>query len=127
MTPQCKPAQATALASALLFAIAITGPAAAHHSYAMFDAQKNLELDGVVSTFRWTNPHSVIEIMVTDEKGAAQTWGVECGSPAQLVKAGWRSTSLKPGDHVRVTIHPLRSGEYGGAFVQVQTRPTARC
>jgi hypothetical protein len=93
----------------------------AHHSYAMFDAQKNLQLEGVVETFKWTNPHSYIEVLVTDEKGVAQKWGVECGSPAQLVKAGWRATSLKPGDHVVITIHPLRSGEFGGAFVQVQT------
>jgi hypothetical protein len=38
-----------------------------------------------------------------------------------MVKGGWRSSSLKPGDHVVVTIHPLRSGEFGGSFVQVQT------
>jgi hypothetical protein len=96
-------------------------PALAHHSYAMFDAKQNKELDGVVETFKWTNPHSYIEVLVTDAKGQTQKWGVECGSPAQMVKAGWRSTSLKPGDHVIVTIHPLRSGEFGGSFVQVQT------
>jgi hypothetical protein len=108
------------LAGALL-AAAAGAPALAHHSYAMFDAKQNKELNGVVQTFKWTNPHSYIEVLVTDEKGQTQTWGVECGSPAQMVKAGWRSTSLKPGDKVIVTIHPLRSGEFGGSFVQVQT------
>ena len=110
-----------AVLAAAAAAVLAASPVQAHHSYAMFDSQKSLQLDGVVETFKWTNPHSYIEVMVTDEKGAAQKWGVECGSPAQLVKAGWRSTSLKPGDHVTVTIHPLRSGEFGGAFVQVQT------
>ena len=105
----------------LMLAAAGGAPALAHHSYAMFDAKQNKELDGVVETFKWTNPHSYIEVLVTDDKGQAQKWGVECGSPAQMVKAGWRSTSLKPGDHVIVTIHPLRSGEFGGSFVQVQT------
>jgi hypothetical protein len=101
--------------------LAAAPAALAHHSYAMFDAQQNKPLEGVVETFKWTNPHSYIEVLVTDEKGQTQKWGVECGSPAQMVKAGWRSTSLKPGDHVVVTIHPLRSGEFGGSFVQVQT------
>ena len=105
----------------LMLAAAGGAPALAHHSYAMFDAKQNKELNGVVETFKWTNPHSYIEVLVTDDKGQAQKWGVECGSPAQMVKAGWRSTSLKPGDHVIVTIHPLRSGEFGGSFVQVQT------
>jgi hypothetical protein len=108
------------LAGAML-AAAGGAPALAHHSYAMFDAKQNKELSGTVESFKWTNPHSYIEVMVTDDKGQAQKWTAECGSPAQMVKAGWRSTSLKPGDKVIITIHPLRSGEPGGSFVQVQT------
>jgi hypothetical protein len=108
------------LAGALL-AAAAGAPALAHHSYAMFDAQQNKQLDGTVQAFKWTNPHSYIEVMVMDDKGQAQTWGVECGSPAQMVRAGWKSTSLKAGDHVVVTVHPLRDGTAGGSFVQVQT------
>jgi hypothetical protein len=107
----------TILAGALLAA----APALAHHSYSMFDAKQNKELSGVVETFKWTNPHSYIEVLVTDDKGQSQKWTAECGSPAQMVKAGWRSSTLKPGDHVVLTIHPLRSGELGGSFVQVQT------
>lgn len=108
------------LAGAML-AAAAGAPAFAHHSYAMFDAKQNKELSGTVQTFKWTNPHSYIEVVVTDDKGQTQTWGVECGSPAQMVRAGWKSTSLKPGDHVVVTVHPLRDGTPGGSFVQVQT------
>ena len=110
----------TAVAGALL-ALAAAAPALAHHSYAMFDAAQNKQLDGVVQDLKWTNPHSYIEVLVTDDKGQTQKWGVECGSPAQLVKAGWRSSSLRPGDHVVLTVHQLRSGEYGGSFVSVQT------
>ena len=110
-----------AAAAAATAALIAAGPVLAHHSYAMFDAAQNKQLDGVVQDFKWTNPHSYIEVLVADDKGQMQKWGVECGSPAQLVRAGWRSSSLKPGDHVVVTIHPLRSGEFGGSFVQVQT------
>ena len=112
------------IAGALLLAAPVVfwaAPAGAHHSYAMFDTQQNKQLDGVVTDFKWTNPHSYIEVLVNDDKGQPQKWGVECGSPSQMVRAGWRSSSLKPGDHVIVTVHPLRSGELGGSFVQVQT------
>ena len=111
---------AIVLAAAAL-AAATGAPALAHHSYAMFDAKQNKELSGTIQTFKWTNPHSYIEVLVMDDKGQTQTWGVECGSPAQMVRAGWKSTSLKPGDHVVVTVHPLRDGTPGGSFVQVQT------
>ena len=113
--------QTGAILAGAMLAAAAGAPALAHHSYAMFDAQQNKQLDGTVQAFKWTNPHSYIEVMVMDDKGQAQTWGVECGSPAQMVRAGWRSTSLKPGDHVVVTVHPLRDGTFGGSFVQVQT------
>jgi hypothetical protein len=108
------------------FAIAFTtlalsaGAALAHHSYAMFDKEKSKELTGTVAAFKWTNPHAWSEIMVPDGKGGSDKWGIEFGSPAALVRAGWRSTTLKPGDAVVMTIRPLRSGEHGGAFVSVK-------
>ncbi len=107
-----------------LFALAVAtfAPAAAsaHHSYAMFDTTKDTKLTGVVQTFKWTNPHSWIEIVAPDANGVTQTWGVECTSPSVMARAGWRSTTLKAGDKVTITIHPLRSGELGGSFVAVQ-------
>ena len=109
------------LACAGIGALALlAGPAAAHHSYAMFDREKDLALTGTVSAFEWTNPHSWIEIQAPNAKGGADKWGVEMTSPAVLVRAGWKSTTLKPGDMVTITIHPLRSGETGGTFVSVQ-------
>jgi hypothetical protein len=107
-----------ATAAAALLASAV--PAGAHHSYSMFDATQNLKLSGVVQTFGWTNPHSYIEVVAPNAKGVPEKWGVECTSPAVLARAGWRSSTLKAGDQVTITIHPLRSGELGGSFVSVQ-------
>jgi hypothetical protein len=44
---------------------------------------------------------------------------VEMTSPAVLIRAGWKSTSIKPGDKVSVAAHPQLSGEPGGIFVSV--------
>jgi hypothetical protein len=107
-----------AAAAAALLAAAV--PAGAHHSYSMFDATQNVKLSGVVQTFGWTNPHSYIEVVAPNAKGVPEKWGVECTSPAVLARAGWRSSTLKAGDQVTITIHPLRSGELGGSFVSVQ-------
>jgi hypothetical protein len=104
--------------SAILLAVA--GAAFAHHSGAMFERDKQVELVGTVVTFSWTNPHSWIEIEVPNTSGGSDKWGVECNSPNNLARQGWRSTTLKPGDQVTVTVHPLRSGEKGGRFVSVK-------
>jgi hypothetical protein len=73
----------------------------------------------VVREFKWTNPHSWIELSVRNEKGELEAWSVEMGSPNHLVKAGWRSTTLKNGAEVTILAYPLRSGEKVGQFISV--------
>ena len=92
---------------------------AAHHSPVMFDMAKTQTLEGTVVEFAWTNPHSSIQLDVQTPKGV-ERWGVEMGSPNSMVKAGWKSTLLKPGDHISVTVRPLKSGERGGMFVSIK-------
>jgi len=102
-----------------LIAVAAVGaPAFAHHSFAMFDRQKEVTLNGTVKEFQWTNPHSFIEIAVT-EAGATTAYSIEMNSPNNLTRQGWKSTSLKPGDKVVLLMNPLRDGSKGGLFVSV--------
>ncbi len=100
-----------------LFLLVAAFPAAAHHSGAMFDRDKKVELTGTIVQFQWTNPHSWIEIDVPNESGGSDKWSVECNSPNNLARQGWKATSLKAGDKVTIIIHPLRTGEKGGMFV----------
>jgi len=103
--------------SALMLSVAAA--ALAHHSAAGIDRTKSVTLTGTIKQFSWTNPHSWMEVDVPDDKGGTVTWKVEMTSPAYLVRAGWKSTTLKQGDEVKVTVRPLRNGEPGGLFVSV--------
>jgi len=89
-------------------------PAVAHHSFAMFDAEKQMTIEGSVKEFQWTNPHSWIHVMVPDESGKQVQWSVELGSPAGLVRQGWIPKTLTPGMKVQLIIHPLRDDSNGG-------------
>ncbi|MGA9883964.1 MAG: DUF6152 family protein [Candidatus Acidiferrales bacterium] len=102
----------------LLAAMVLTVvPAEAHHSAAMFDHTKTVKLVGTVVQFGWTNPHSWISVDVPNASGKTERWSVECNSPNNLARMGWKSTSLKPGDKVTILIHPLRNGDKGGSFM----------
>lgn len=105
---------ATAIA---VVAMAAAPAALAHHSFAMFDMGKETVLDGTVSEFRWTNPHSWIQLKVM-ENGQPVEYSIESPSPNLLSRSGWTSTSLKPGDRAKITIHPLRDGSKGGQLVR---------
>jgi hypothetical protein len=91
----------------------------AHHSPAVFDRTKEVKLVGSVKEFRWSNPHSFIELEVRNEKGATDTWAVEMNPPNYLVKAGWTSKTVKPGDMVTIMVNPLRTSETVGKFVRI--------
>jgi len=97
----------------------VASVASAHHSAAGIDRTKTVVLTGTVKQFGWTNPHSWMEVDVPDQKGGTTTWKVEMTSPAYLVRAGWKSTTVKQGDEVKVTVRPLRDGSAGGLFVSV--------
>jgi len=106
-------------------AILTAGAAFAHHSMAGFERTKTVTITGTVKQFKWANPHSWIEMEITNDKGAAETWNVEMTSPAVLIRAGWKSNVIKPGDKVTVTARPQISGEPGGLFVSL-TLPDGR-
>ena len=111
--------------SVLSAAMLIAGSAWAHHSFAMFDLDKNVELEGTVKEFQWTNPHVWLQILVSDGKGSTTEWSLEAGAPGMLTRTGWKSSMLKPNDKVSVVIHPLKSGGPSGSLVKV-TLPNGR-
>ena len=87
--------------------------ASAHHSPVMFDQSKTVTLSGTVRQFQWTNPHCYIQLVVT-EGGRPVEWNMEMGAPVYLQNLGWRPSTLKAGDRVRISAAPLRSGANGG-------------
>ena len=108
-----------ALLWSVVMVVALVVPALAHHSPAAFDRTKKVTLVGTVKEFRWQNPHTWIELEVPDEKGKQVVWGVELTSPTYLVRAGWKSNIIKPGDKVTIVVNPVRSGEPSGIFVSL--------
>jgi hypothetical protein len=97
-------------------ALVASTPVLAHHSPAAFEPTKTVTLTGTVKEFRWQNPHTWIEVMVPNEKGQDVLWAFELTSPTYLVRAGWKSNTLKPGDKVTIVGRPLRTGEPGSAI-----------
>ncbi len=94
-------------------------PALAHHSFAMFDHQKKISLEGSVKEFQWTNPHSWILMMVKNPQGVEELWTIEMGTPLGLARQGWVPKTLTPGMRITATIHPLKDGSHGGRAIAV--------
>lgn len=84
-------------------------PAAAHHSFAVhFVGDRLVTVSGVVTEFRFTNPHGVLLFTSTDADGHTADWRAETNSPNVLRRRGWSKDALKPGDEVTITGFPAR-------------------
>lgn len=98
----------------MLGAIGVAVPALAHHSFAMFDQTSIKQETGIVKEFRWTNPHSFV---VLDVKGTKYV--LECNSVNVMSRSGWKASTLKAGDKLKITYYPLRNGQPGGMLKTV--------
>ena len=98
-------------------AVAIAAPAFAHHSAAMFDAEKEITLQGTVREFQYTNPHSWIQVMVPGQDGKALEWSIETAAPIVLLRAGIKKNAIVPGEKVSIRVHPMKDGSAGGNLI----------
>ena len=102
-----------------LVLLGLSYPAWVHHSGAMFDRAATKVITGTVVEFIWTNPHASFKVEVADAAGQREVWAIEMNSPNNLVREGWKRTSLKAGDKVSVTVNPLRDGRPGGWYLSI--------
>ena len=87
----------------------------AHHSFAAeFDADSPIDLTGIVTSVKWSNPHTFFYIDVENEDGDWENWALELGSPNGLMRRGWTRNSLKVGDTVSVAGSRARDGSLKG-------------
>jgi len=103
-----------------LLGLVAANSAGAHHSFAMFDSDHQLRLEGTVTEFRWQNPHIYIHLQAPDAKGKMRHWTIECANPGILNRAGWKFNMIKKDDRITVVVAPYRTGEAAALLKQVK-------
>lgn len=96
----------------LLAGLALAVPAVqAHHSFAVhFVSDRLITVKGVVTEFRFTNPHGIVTFNVLKEDGTVEEWRAETNSPNSLRRRGWTKDSIKVGEEVEILGFPTRDG-----------------
>jgi hypothetical protein len=78
-------------------------PLQAHHSFAAeYDADKPIKIQGKVTKVEFINPHSWINVDVTNPDGKVINYACEAPPPNGLYRLGWTRNSVKVGDEIIV-------------------------
>lgn len=100
----------------LALLLAADGAALAHHSTIGQMREELTEIHGTVKEFQFKNPHSWIQVLVTDDSGNTTEWSVEWLIPNILMRQGYNPSTFKPGDEVTIRLNQHVSGSPMGEF-----------
>jgi hypothetical protein len=88
---------------AIIAAVA-AGKVSAHHSYAAYQTDRIVEIEGVIEDFEVVAPHSLLRVKADD----ANVYTAEWQSPIGLKRIGVEPGTLKKGDRVVLKGNPRR-------------------
>ena len=103
-----------------IIAVVSMQDAPAHHSFAAeFDINRPIQLEGVVTKFELSNPHSWLHLAVTTDAGEVQNWQIEGGAPNALIRRGWTRNSVPAGTRVHVQGFQARDRSFRANGVEI--------
>ncbi len=74
-----------------------------HHSTAVnFDRDTIISINGLITEYRFQNPHVQILMDVTNEDGEIEAWMVELAAKNQFVRSGWVGDEFEAGQIITV-------------------------
>ena len=115
MTPRLRPLMLVVLSTVVSIAVL-----SAHHAFSpVYDNKQTVTVSGVVTQFRFVNPHAFLSLDVTDDTGKTSKWTVEFAGRLNLTEIGWTADSLKAGERVSVTGNPTHTPSQQIAFVRI--------
>jgi uncharacterized protein DUF6152 len=109
---------ALVFASLVIFTLSIA-PALAHHGNASYD-NRTITVKGVITEWRWINPHCFLKFDAKDDKGNQVQWIGEWNAPSTLINFGITAKSFKVGEEATVTMNGIaKSGANVGRVIKV--------
>jgi hypothetical protein len=96
----------------------------AHHSFAMYDQTRVVELTGRLTRFIPAPNHAqlLFELLeadgtpILDDNGEPMAWGVETGPSTRIARQGVTPDNFPIGTIITVRLNPLRDGRTFGAM-----------
>ena len=111
--------RAPAVLTVIFGLLMVSAQAFAHHSDSVYDQEHLITVAGTVTRFEFANPHVQIHFEVKNDKGNIEQWIALGGSPAQMRRVTWNSSTFKPGEQLTLSGFRFRDGR--NVMLQLKT------
>jgi hypothetical protein len=106
--------------AALLVVVLMVAAVEAHHGSADYDVGREVTVEGTVTQWRWSSPHTWVFLKAGRPGGSSEEWSGE-GPPLQWAESrGWSKATLRPGETVRLVMYPSRREPRGGLVKRIE-------
>jgi Family of unknown function (DUF6152) len=96
------------------------GVLSAHHGRAGYDTKgQGITLRGVVTEYKWINPHVFLNWNVKNDKGEVVEWTGEFSSPTTMISEGMGKNTFKPGDEIIATVIAAKGNVPHGLVLKI--------
>jgi Family of unknown function (DUF6152) len=100
--------QRTVLSASILYFHAVQ--TWAHHSWAPYDLNSEVTLEGQIVEYKWGNPHTYIQLQTANADGSkGLLWEIEASSAMAMHNRGWAPDTVAAGDRVTIVANPSRN------------------
>jgi hypothetical protein len=97
--------------------------AASHHGFAaVYDGTRSVSVSGVVTQFKFVNPHAMLFMDVTDASNKITKWTIEFDGRLNLSEGGWTADTIKAKERLTVTGNPTHEAGTQRMFFLKLTR-----
>jgi hypothetical protein len=103
----------------LLASLLLAAAASAHHGSASYDVTREIAVTGVVTEWRWTNPHVWIYLSVGG-RDRTEEWNGEGPPLSWAQQRGWSSATLHKGEIVSLVMYPSKTDPRGGLVKRIE-------
>ena len=99
--------------------------ASAHHSLAVYDTDRQIVIEGVVTQLVWRNPHPFLFLEVQRGDGIVETWAAEMAPTSWMTRHGYDEDSITSGEKGWATYRCSLDGMLNDAGVVFAFPPAA--
>jgi hypothetical protein len=103
----------------LLLLLLLGAPLSAHHGSSAYDVDRTITITGIVTEWRWSDPHTWVYLNARTS-GGTDVWEGEGPPLTWAAQRGWSSVTLRNGEEISLVMYPSKRTARAGLVKRIR-------